>query len=187
MAASACSALVPSDRELRWAAARLAEVPGVSESRVWCNDDFGGTSDLCGEVRLADGSYLMFFSVGYRAVGEDADRVQVARVGDLQPFIAFCGKSGATFDAAGRATDSAGTSGSANFHRTGRFGAHVEPPLVDVVDAIRRHAALEAALRRWPRCPEYWSYHDGTDAVRYCVLDGAPDQGRPPVDPLCAY
>ena len=76
MGTSACSDVVPSDRERRWAAARLAEVPGVSESRVWCNDDVGATSDLCGEVRLADGSYLMFFSVGYRAIGEDADRVQ---------------------------------------------------------------------------------------------------------------
>jgi hypothetical protein len=74
----------------------------------------------------------------------------------------------------------------ANLHRMGQFGNHVEPPLMDVVDAIRRHASLEAALGRWPRCPQYWSFEEGHDRVRYCVFEEGLTQETTRKTPSCA-
>lgn len=184
--ASACADLIPSNREMGWASRRLEEAPGVVESRVWCNDDLGATSDLCGWVRTHDGVEMLFFGVGYRSFGDAADRVLVAEIGGLKPFVTWCGEQGG-FDSDGRPVASEAWSAVANFHQRGRFGNHVAPPLTDILDAVRRHRDLQAALGRWPRCPQYWTYKESEVSVRYCVRDGQSREERPPIDPVCAH
>ena len=178
--ASGCSNI-----ELEYSARRLGEAPGVVHTRVWCDDDIGATSDLCGAVQMNDGVELLFFGVGYRSFGETADRVLLAEVGGLSPYVASCGQIGA-FDSEGRPTASEGVSGVADFHRSGRFGNHLEPRLTDVLDAVRRHHDLQGVLEKWPQCPDYWSFRESNVSVRYCARDRKHREQHPPVDPACA-
>ena len=183
----ACSALVPSNREVEYSSRRLSDMPGVIKSEVGCNDNFSATSDLCATVEMRDGTELSFFGVGYRSIGEDAVNVLVARVGNRRPFVARCGALGVVEMATGKPAISEGVSTAAQFHRAGMFGSHLIPGLADVPDAIGRYHDLATALEAWPRCPECWAFEDSLGIrVRYCVFDGRGTDRPPPSDPACA-
>lgn len=167
---------LPATREQREAQQQIEAVPGVSRVNVACNDNFSAASDLCAEVALSDGTLMRFVGIGHRSFGSTASSVQVAEAGGLSPRVVTCRDQGPA-----RVTDAA------DFHRSGAFGHHVRPTLLDVSDAIRRRKELIVQLQFWPECPQFWEVVS-KDGVyhRYCAHEAGVDSPAPPRHPACA-
>ena len=167
---------LPATREQREAQQQLEAVPGVSRVNVACNDNFSAASDLCAEVALSDGTLLRFAGLGHRSFGSTASTVLVAEAGGRSPRVVSCSDQGQP-----RVADAA------DFHRSGAFGHHLKPTILDVPDAVRRRKEIIVQLQFWPECPQFWEV-DSRDGAhhRYCAHPAGVEFPAPPPHPACA-
>lgn len=135
-----------------------------------CDGWFLARSELCAEVAMVDGTLLRFAGVGARSFGSSATRVLVTEAGGLVPRVTSC---------------TGEPSRVADVHRSGVFGHHFSPGLLDINEAIRLHQEVIEELEFWPRCPLFWEVQDKRGANhRYCAHP-AKVAGEAPPRPDC--
>jgi hypothetical protein len=167
---------LPATREQREAQQQIEAVPGVSRVNVACNDNFSAASDLCADVAMNDGTRMRFVGIGHRAFGAMATTVQVSEAGGRSPRVVSCRDQGPP-----KVADAA------DFHRSGAFGHHLKPTMLDVADAVRRRKEIIVQLQFWPECPQFWEV-DSRDGAhhRYCAHQAGINSPAPPPHPACA-
>jgi hypothetical protein len=70
-----------------------------------------------------------------------------------------------------------------NIQGDAALGHHLQPPLIDLEEAISRVGELLEEINYWPRCPMSWEVQDKRGVnYRYCARkkDDNTDPPRPP-------
>ena len=158
----------------------IRSVPGVTFLRVYgvTGPIWWPHGGLYVDAIFQNETFLSFFEVGFSSIGPGATELVVDQIGELSPVSISCLN----------ALPSTGPERwnpqrrwvRPDFHANGRFGAHVSPGIVDLVDAVKRHQEIRAALLRWPRCPSYWEFADAAGTqYRYCA--NVVSQTRTPI------
>jgi hypothetical protein len=176
--------LLPAFRESAYVEQAIRTVPGVTFVNVYgwkhpLRAEGGLTVDTIVDNRIV----LTFANVGEASVGIASTELVLLEAGDARPLALSC-LHGAPWSG-DQSKNPRRRMVAADFHRNGRFGAHLAPGIVDIVDAVARSEALRAALLRWPICPSYWEFADAAGVpVRYCANVGET-HALPPWPPGC--
>ena len=143
----------------------LQVLEGVEQLTVGCDGGIFAGDGLCADIVMSDKTTLRFENVGYQSFGGPAVNVYLAEAAGLVPRVASCS-----------------TIGPPNIHRSGVFGHHFSPTIVDVTRAVSRHRELLEEVHYWPQCPQFWEVQDksGVD-YRYCARkkDAADEPPKP--------
>jgi len=176
--------LVPSLRESDHITRRIRSIPGVTFVNVygWQEPVWKAKGGLYADVIVNDETKLSFAEVGYSSIGDDATQIVLYEVGGFRPLTVACL---AVPSPDGPPSNPRRRMARHDFHKNGLFGKHLSPPTLNIVETIERQQEIRSVLKGWPRCPEYWEFHDAERThYRYCSnVEGS--HFLPPWPPGC--
>jgi hypothetical protein len=160
-----CS-FTPAGRERAHAYETLRAMPEVADVTIGCEGAIFASDSLCADVITKEGKSLRFERVGFASFGSNAKNVVVGEADGLVLRVASCT-----------------TVEMPNFQGDAALGHHLQPPLIDLEEAISRVGELLEEINYWPRCPMSWEVQDKRGVnYRYCARkkDDNTDPPRPP-------